>query len=227
MWSRPDIVLTRPRVLKRPIAPRGAFTLIELMVVVVISVVALGLVLGILIDTRKAVVSGQETLALRNEARMVADLIQRVLEASIRPSYLDGPSTATQLVFKADQCVVLSSHLFDGKDLHVWTIGNEAARDDRAGSVLCKPVSIATQRPMANFDIHPGLDSQKISTSVSFSYATQTSPSGMENFRNELGAGEYPVLIRAKVRAMDLGDAKKPGRPESFEVIFSVPMPGL
>ncbi|MFP4380179.1 MAG: PilW family protein [Candidatus Sumerlaeia bacterium] len=201
----------------------SGITLVELLVVISIFVAIFGVILGIMIDTRKAVISGQNTLTMENQARLVADSISQVISKSVRPSALDGGTTNTEVIFRPDQCSLISTRGFEGKDLQIWTIKNQKATDEKKAQVLCYPKSLDKGEMPKTWNQVAGI-TDRFETSVSFRYATQPTAGAVDVFKNELTDGEYPRLVEARISVTDKDSGKEAGQPESFVLVICEPV---
>ena len=90
---------------------RRAFTLVELVVTMSIMVITSGLILGILIETRRSTTKAQTRLTMQIKAERTADNITSILQAAVAPSSLDAPA-GKQPVFSANNCALIHSKRF-------------------------------------------------------------------------------------------------------------------
>ncbi|MBN1868152.1 prepilin-type N-terminal cleavage/methylation domain-containing protein [Candidatus Sumerlaeota bacterium] len=213
---------SRPRPPER--SRRRGVTLIEVMVVSAILAVVTGVVFGILIETQRSCIGGQDRLAMQACARAVTDEVVSVLEAAVRPEYLDDNSTTLTLQFAPEQCEVVSSRYFTGRDFYLTRIGNMPPKEQEAGELQAvletKALDWArmTDKPSRETRRLIGLADSRFPATVRFDYATDFVGEALEPvFQSTLAPGKYPRVIRVKVTVTDReGKVEKP-----YELITS------
>jgi type II secretory pathway pseudopilin PulG len=187
-----------------------AVTLVEVLVATALVAVIGGLILTMLLETRKGALRGQNELALQSEARAIADGIRSVLEAAVAPGSLDAGASTQTLQFSPETCTIISSKDFNGRDFYLSTIRN--VRDTESGRSrveLATGVLAAERTPVARETERTlGVDAKEFSSSVRFEYAT-TLEQAMElkPYAARLAPGEYPRVIRIRV---NVGKVAKP-----------------
>lgn len=207
---------------------RRALTLIELVVTGTLVVIITGILLGILIETRRTAIRGQDQLAMESHARLIADEVRSVLEASVNPASLDLATTGTGLglAFTSQQCSLISSKGFDGKDFYRTTIQtahdqeNGPNRVEMATTVLDSARTLVPREGKRNL----GLEQKKFSSTISFEYATSLDEvmERKPSYQTDLKPGEYPRIIRIRVRVEPLDKKHAEPAKQPFEIVTAI-----
>jgi len=199
--------------------PRG-MTLVEMVVTSALLVIVVGILLGILIETRKSALQGQQRVALEEQARAVTNEIRSILEAAVPPDSLDLEGTSVTLRFGSDQCALISSKNSNGKDFYLTVIENAREKDLECVRLLTKVLDPARTLVPRESERILGTSWKEFSSTVRFEYAT-TIDEAMERkpFQKELNPGDYPRVIRIRVR---VEPAKKEATSSSAGRIFEL-----
>jgi len=205
--------------------PHG-LTLIELVVTITLVVLVSGILLGILINSRRSVTTGQTRLAMQSQARAVCDEVISILDGAVPPGSLDGSGQPVARVFGPTRCALVSSaHLRDG-NFYLTTMESvtDPATDRKLARVSITVLDAArtsgTARETKNREMG---SSPELSTTIEFEYATEVNPAGLQPvFLETLPEGTYPRLVRVRVQVEnpDRKDGDPGGNP--VEVTASV-----
>ena len=196
-----------------------AMTLVEVAITSGLVVVIGGVLLGLLIPMRTNCMSGQDRLAMLSQARLTADSVLSILEASVNPASLDGPAQGPALVFSEGKCSVFSTKKLEAGDPQLYTIQNVKVGDNNRQQVQLSAAPPASKPSVEQKPQIAGLEKDRFSTSVTFSYATQMDSVDLVQFQKDLPPGAYPRMIRVQVLVED-PDRKQP----EVRLTASVPM---
>lgn len=213
---------------------RRGLTVIELLIVTVISVVVLGILYGLLTDTRQTTMERQREVDMQNQARLLCDQIVSVLGGSVSPDSLDaGFTTQTlqsgqQIQFMQDRCVVINSQNFRDGNFYLVTIASNKDQDTKRKNIVHSVRALDSKLMKGithevNDQEFNGSD-KSYNATVRFDYALTPSEAinAESSFHTELKPGEYPRVIRVHVRMEDPQHKKSMSGNGSFELVTSV-----
>ena len=180
---------------------RRAMTLIEIMVVVAITVVTLGVVMGIMTDTNRAIDRKQSELAMATYAQSISNEVSEVIGSAVAPSYLDGNTGSVPLVFTSSRCTLISARGIDqNANFLLWEIGNADGEVFLSTHVLDAARQTGKVRETAKRTV--GVSSSRFKASVDFSYAASSTPMGPV-FKSKFSSSNMPKLVRVHVVIKD------------------------
>lgn len=182
---------------------RRGLTLIEILVVMAVGSALMVLLLGILVRTRASVEQQRLRLEMASYAESVAYEVADILAASVRPEALDANPGPPPLVFQAERCAVVSSrHLDEDYNFLLWELSNDEGEIELNTRVLDAGRHQGTASERVR---RLGVGGERYRAAVSFEYATQPAPAPGEPvaYRPNLAVGEYPELIRLRLRITD------------------------
>jgi hypothetical protein len=182
--------------------------------------------MGILIETRKIAIQGQQRMSMLDYARSVQDEAVAIFDASVSPDALDDNTTTPSLVFERDRCAIVSSRDFDGKDFYLTALSNTSDTLTARKSVRMD-VSVLDAARMSGKAVERqsqlGMRGGDYSSSIRFEYSTRINEVGVVPvFRDRLDPGEYPKLIRIRVKVEPFGAKSDFATSDSLELVTSV-----
>jgi hypothetical protein len=137
----------------------------------------------------------------------------------VNPASLDGPAQGPALVFSEGKCSVFSTKKLETGDPQLYTIQNVKVGDNNRQQVQLSAAPPASKPSVEQKPQIAGLEKDRFSTSVTFSYATQMDSVDLVQFQKDLPPGAYPRMIRVQVLVEDT-DRKQP----EVRLTASVPM---
>lgn len=203
---------------------RRAMTLIEIIVASSLAFIVTGIILSIFVETQRNATRGQDKLALENHARQITEEVCAVLRDSVAPSSLDTPGTTLSLTFKSDQCSLISTNNFNGKDLYRTTINTTREPNNGPSRVELNTSALdSSLTPVLREGKRIPVKEKGYSSAITFEYATSLDEA-MErkpSYKTELKPGEYPQIIRVHVRVEQLPKDSSE-KPKPYEIITAI-----
>ena len=198
---------------------RRAITLIELLVVIAIVALVAGVLLETMVSVDQGVRRGEAQLTMAWTAEQTAAGVTAVLRHAVAPSALDGDAGAGVYEFTPARCAVVVAGE-PGRGLERATIEEQPGGESGQGAcvrVQSAPLG-AAQGAGPTTVPGTGIASVRFATTLAFEYATKISAVGFEpQFKPQLAPGEYPQLVRMRIRVMDLENVEKP-----YEIVTAV-----
>ena len=192
---------------------RLGVTLIEVLVAGSIAVVAFGLIMGLLTQTRQATIDGHDRLTMQSHAQQIAEEVVAVLDAAVPPGSLDTGLTSAPLHCEPHRCTVVSSQGFDGRDFYAFTIANEhkeivsEAEDSKEVDVVILSTQAFDPQRMSPVvrekTRNLGIAGDRFAAAISFEYSAVSVGGINPPLVDRLEPGRYPVLVQLRVTVRD------------------------
>jgi prepilin-type N-terminal cleavage/methylation domain-containing protein len=201
-------------------------TLLEVLVAIAAGAVIFGLAMGILITTNQTANQAMGKESLLQQTQLAMKEIRSVIEATVWPEDLaTSLSAQTVLLFSKERLGIFSAHNPKGGQFAYCLLGNipifitksgqAGEARSAAGYVRSDP---RTGQAVSSFS----LPTDKLESSIRFSYATEVGADLQPVWKENLPAGQKPRLIWVELIVRDRERKNRQGQPDEVRMTTAI-----